>query len=105
MAVYAHKKLSHFWGNSEFGPTRFSTVSFRFSGSLSDMVKVYVGNFVLVVITLGLAFPITQMRIVQYMATNMTIEGDLDLGQIGQSSEAEPSFGEGLAEGFDMGTI
>lgn len=97
---YGYWKLFHFWNYSFF-----EGKPFLFSGGAQDMAKLYVGNILLTFFTLGIAYPIAQMRIVRYLVTNLSVEGDLDLGQIGQSSEAEPSFGEGLAEGFDMGTI
>jgi len=99
-AFYLHKQLVHFWENTHFQGCKFS-----FGGTLSEMIKMYLGNFALVIVTLGLAFPITQMRFVRYVMDNMKLDGTLDLAAISQSTEAEPSFGEGLAEGFDMGSI
>ncbi|NVJ98924.1 MAG: DUF898 domain-containing protein [Alphaproteobacteria bacterium] len=99
-SLYAYAKLQHFWNN-----TKFQTAEFRFVGTLGGLIKLFVGNIALTIVTLGIAYPIAQMRVVRFMVENMSLEGSLDLSKISQSDEAEPSFGEGLAEGFDMGTI
>ncbi len=99
-AFYLHRQLIHFWDNTHYQGCRFS-----FTGELGDMIKMYIGNFILIVVTLGIAFPITQMRFVRYVMDHMKMVGPLDLSVISQSTEEEPSFGEGLAEGFDMGSI
>lgn len=98
--VYEMSRLQHFWNN-----TKFENCEFRFSGTIGELVKLYLGNILLTIFTLGIAYPIAQMRIVRFMAEHIVLEGDLDLSSISQSDEAEPEFGEGLAEGFDMGTI
>jgi len=99
-AVYLHRQLVHFWGNM-----KYQNCHFGFKGGLGDMIKLYVGNAFLFTVTLGLAYPITQMRFARYVMQSLKMYGDLDLTAIAQTSEEEPSYGEGLAEGFDMGTI
>lgn len=98
--IYEFTKLSHFWNN-----TKFENAEFAFSGTKGDLFRLYLGNILLTIVTLGIAYPIAQMRIVRFMAENVMLKGELDLSAISQSEEAEPEFGEGLAEGFDMGTI
>jgi uncharacterized membrane protein YjgN (DUF898 family) len=97
---YLHRQLGHFWNN-----TRYQSCRFSFTGELGDMTKMYMVSFGLVIVTFGIAYPIMQMWFVRYVMANMKLVGDLDLAAIGQSKEEEPAFGEGLAEGFDMGSI
>ncbi len=100
IAAYEQKKLEHFLDN-----TKYEGTSLNFLGGRADMLRLIVGNVLLVLCTLGLAFPIVQLRVMRFIFSNLEIHGDIKLAEITQSPEAEPSFGEGLAEGFDIGTI
>lgn len=99
-AYYSWKVLEHFLNN-----THYSNARFEFTGSFSDFVTLLVGNILIAAVTLGIAFPITQMRMIRFVVQNTVAEGDIDLAAISQTADDEPEFGEGLAEGFDMGTI
>lgn len=100
MMVYEHRKLVHFWNNSVL-----ESGQFRFEGNLIDMIKLFLGNMLLVIFSLGILMPIAQMRMVRYTVGNMAMVGDIDFSEIGQSRGDQYSTGEGLAEGFDMGLV
>ena len=99
-SIYMTTKLRHFWNNSQF-----EGATFNFSGKVVDLIALMVGNILITLLTLGIAYPVAQMRVVRFMTEHLSLEGDLDLARISQTTEAAPGFGEGLAEGFDMGTI
>ncbi len=98
--LYSYTKLVHLINN-----THYETARLQFDGTLKELFFLIAGNVLLIVFTFGIAFPVTQMRNVRYIMENLSLEGDLDLEKISQSTGDEPSFGEGLADGFDMGTI
>lgn len=99
-SIYTYEKLKHFWSN-----THFEGATFSFSGTLGGLIRLLLGNLLITILTLGIAYPIAQMRLVRFMVENLQLEGKLDLARISQTDEEAPGFGEGLAEGFDMGTI
>ncbi len=99
-AIYELAKLKHFWNS-----TKFEGAEFVFNGEIGELIKLYLGNILLTLVTLGIAYPIAQMRVVRFMTEHLVLVGQINLAAVTQSTEAEPGFGEGLAEGFDMGTI
>jgi len=98
--IYNFAQLKHFWGN-----TNIVNSTFVFEGTLKGLILTFLGNLLIIVITLGIAYPIAQMRLVRFITNNLSLSGNLNLSKIQQTSGDNPEFGEGLAEGFDMGTI
>lgn len=99
-SYYNFKKTLQFWGHS-----RFQNLDILFIGTFDDMIKLYIGNFFIITLSLGILMPIAQMRMVRYYIGNTVMTGHLDLSTIEQSTSEQYSTGEGLAEGFDMGVI
>ena len=79
----------------------------RFSSEVTAWryISLWVGNILIVVLTLGLGFPIAVHRSVRFFADRVTIHGALDVERLQQSSLDRPRFGEGLLEAFDPGLI
>jgi uncharacterized membrane protein YjgN (DUF898 family) len=50
----------------------------------------------------GVFAPIIQARTARYLIERMAIEGTIDVATIAQSSGADPRFGEGVAQAFDV---
>lgn len=99
-AFFYIKQLEHFWSNMYYAGARFS-----FDGTVGELIKLHLGNFFIVSFTFGVLGPLAQLRVVKFMITHTHLEGPLDLAAITQSDQPEDAFGEGLAEGFDIGTI
>lgn len=99
-AFFYIKQLEHFWSNMYYADARFS-----FTGTVGELIKLHIGNFFIVSFTFGVLGPLAQLRVVKFMATHTSLTGPLDLAAITQSDQPEDAFGEGLAEGFDIGTI
>jgi uncharacterized membrane protein YjgN (DUF898 family) len=79
----------------------------RFSSEVTawSYISLWIGNILLVALTLGLGFPIAVHRSVKFFCDRVTIHGELDVGRLQQTTLDRPKFGEGLLEAFDPGFI
>lgn len=96
------RRQRYFWDHTSFGTARFhSTVT---AGAL---LRLSLGNLLLLVGTLGLAWPWVTVRSVRFAFRYLTLEGPLDLAAIQQDAQVVTATGEGLAgfldAGFDLG--
>lgn len=87
------------------GRTRVHGLAFRFAPTGANLVGLVVPNLLLLVATLGLGGPLTQLRTARFLARHLELIGEPALEAIAQSTLAAPGIGEGLAEAFDMGTV
>jgi uncharacterized membrane protein YjgN (DUF898 family) len=85
--------------------TRYSDLSFGLEATGWSLIRLTLGNLLIVLLTLGFGGPFTQMRVFRYVCDRLTIGGSIDIDAIVQSSDTAPSFGEGLADAFDMGAV
>lgn len=79
----------------------------RFSSEVNawNYISLWFGNILIVVLTLGIGFPIAVHRSIRFFVDRVTIHGELDVDRLQQSSLERPKFGEGLLEAFDPGFI
>jgi uncharacterized membrane protein YjgN (DUF898 family) len=77
----------------------------RFSSEVTawSYIGLWIGNLLLVALTLGLGFPIAVHRSVKFFVDRVTIHGALDVARLQQTTLDRPRFGEGLLEAFDPG--
>jgi uncharacterized membrane protein YjgN (DUF898 family) len=99
---YLARKRRFFWDHTYFGQARFrSTVA---GGALLGL---YVVNALLLVSTLGLAWPWIQVRNIRFAFRYLSVDGPLELERIQQQAQFASATGEGLAgfldTGFDLG--
>jgi uncharacterized membrane protein YjgN (DUF898 family) len=99
---YLASKRRFFWDHTYFGAARFhSTVAGR------ALLRLYVVNALLLVLTLGLAWPWVRVRNIRFAFRYLSLEGPLDLERIQQQAQFASATGEGLAgfldTGFDLG--
>lgn len=81
-----------------FGATRF-----RLRISTPGLLWLQVSNLLLIVVTLGLLFPMAQVRTWRFVVRNLEAVGPLHLQSVQQNPERGPRSGEGLADGLDIG--
>lgn len=62
-----------------------------------------VPNMLLIIFTMGLAYPYVLIRTTNFMCNRLILVGDQDFALIAQSLKSRPTTGEGLAEAFDVG--
>jgi uncharacterized membrane protein YjgN (DUF898 family) len=101
-AWFSAKKLRYFWDHTVFGDARFrSTVTGR------ALFRLRLVNLVLLVLTLGLAWPWVTVRSARFAFRYLTLAGPLDLETIQQEAQEATAMGEGLSGfldvGFDLG--
>ncbi len=99
-AIYTAKELRTFATY-----TRFDGVPFTLDATTGSVIWLTVINLLLIVFTLGIAWPFVQQRIVKFFVDRMTLEGLVDVDRIRQSSAKMDRRGEGLADAFDVGGL
>ncbi len=74
----------------------------RFSGTFRfwSVMWFYLVNYLLVAITLGLAYPYTVLRGIRFVVRAVRISGSIDVENLRQNQARKPSMGEGLAAMF-----
>ena len=87
------------------GLTTFEDLKLSFNATLLSFFWLYLGNMLILIFTLGIGLPFTQVRYARFLAHHTGIDGELDLGTISQSADDDLTSGEGLAEAFDMGAV
>jgi uncharacterized membrane protein YjgN (DUF898 family) len=87
------------------GLTTFEDLKLSFNATLLSFFWLYLGNMLIVLFTLGIGMPFTQVRYARFLARHTGIDGQLDLSIINQSADDDLTSGEGLAEAFDMGAV
>jgi uncharacterized membrane protein YjgN (DUF898 family) len=65
-------------------------------------MKIVLGNLLLVLFTLGFAYPWAQVRSIHYMVRNLSLQGKTDLRRIKQKAQTVNATGEELASFFDL---
>jgi uncharacterized membrane protein YjgN (DUF898 family) len=64
-----------------------------------------VGNFLILLLSLGLLFPWALLRLVRYAERHLRLNGEIDYAAMRQSEAWRPGTGEGMAEIFGFGVI
>lgn len=96
-AIYTAREIAQFANY-----TTFDGAQFRIDATAWSLIGLAVGNFLLLVFTLGIAQPFVLQRTVRYLCDRMTIEGAIDVDAIRQSQQPLEKTGEGLADAFDV---
>jgi uncharacterized membrane protein YjgN (DUF898 family) len=99
-AIYIAKQMRVF---ADY--TRFDGVPFSLEASTWGIIKLTVVNILLIIVTLGIAVPITQQRTVKYIVDRLKLNGMVDIDRIRQSSAKMMTRGEGLADALDVGGL
>jgi uncharacterized membrane protein YjgN (DUF898 family) len=101
-AWFSAKKQRYVWDHTSFGAARF-----RARITAGPLLRLRLVNLLLLVLSLGLAWPWTTVRTARFTCRYLTLEGALDLTAIQQEAQEATATGEGLAGfldvGFDLG--
>lgn len=88
----------HVIGRTTLGPLRFSsTLTGR------GLLWLSLVNAVVLLVTLGLGFPVVLQRTMRFLARNLWVSGALDLPALEQRTTQEPRLAEGLFQLLDGG--
>ena len=85
------------------GHTTLGGLSFSSAVSAAAVLRLLVGNLLILLFTLGLGMPFVIRRNAVYFATNLLATGTLDLAGLGQSEQPVSRFGEGMFQALDAG--
>ena len=96
-AIYISKELNYF-----ASCTAFDDASFTMNATTGSIILLSIGNFLILVFSLGIAAPFVQQRLLRYLCDRTSISGAVDVAAIQQSQAAMDKRGEGLAEAFDV---
>jgi uncharacterized membrane protein YjgN (DUF898 family) len=80
-------------------------VGFRFDPTGWQLFRFWYVNMVLLVATLGLAYPFVQLRQARFVARHLAIIGQPKFEQIRRLPVDSPVIGEGLADAVDIDGI
>jgi uncharacterized membrane protein YjgN (DUF898 family) len=99
---YSVIEQRYFWEKTSIGSARF-----QLPITTWPYVKLKLGNMLLVVCTLGLAWPWTTIRNIKFIVDQLALIGIDNFDEIVQAYDGAPPIGEGLDgfldTGFDLG--
>lgn len=87
------------------GALTLENLEFRFEATTDDWLKLFFGDILLVVATLGVGWLFLQYRHWRFFITHLEAYGDIDLNAFTQSSTRESKHGEGLLDAMDVGAF
>jgi uncharacterized membrane protein YjgN (DUF898 family) len=80
-------------------------MNFSLNASGFAIMRLSLGNALIVLFTLGFGLPFAQMRTFRFLFSRLKGEGQLDIDSIGPGDAPYPWIGEGLAEFFELGAV
>jgi uncharacterized membrane protein YjgN (DUF898 family) len=99
-AIYSAKEIRTF---ADY--TRFDGVPFEINATAGSVIWLTVINLLLIIFTLGIAWPFVQQRVVKFVVDRLKMHGLVDVDRIRQSTAKMDRRGEGLADAFDVGGL
>ncbi|TMM48313.1 YjgN family protein [Qipengyuania marisflavi] len=87
------------------GATQWRDIGFSFEASTGDWIKLLLGDFALVVLTLGIGWIFLSYRHWKFFMVHLEARGEILLDELTQSTTRTATHGEGLLDAFDMGAI
>ena len=87
------------------GATHWADLNFAFEASTKDWILLYLGDFLLVIATLGIGFVFLKYRHWKFFMTHMEAGGEIVLDELTQSTTRVAGHGEGLLDAFDIGAV
>ncbi|MDO7844494.1 YjgN family protein [Sphingomonas immobilis] len=87
------------------GKLTLGELQFAFTATTKDWIRLFLGNFLLVICTLGVGQVFVGYRNWTFFIRHMHAYGEMNLDTLTQSTTREPGQGEGLLDAFDIGAI
>ncbi|MCY4192112.1 MAG: YjgN family protein [Rhodospirillaceae bacterium] len=83
----------------------YDSVRFRTEVSGGEVFALRIPNFLLMMFTLGLAYPYVVLRVARFIERHVEFHGDIQTAAIEQNAIDAPWYGEGLMEFLGVGMI
>ena len=80
-------------------------LEFGFDATTGQWLKLFLGNLLLAVVTLGLGLSFWGYRNWAFMVRHMHLYGEINVSDLAQSTTHAPGEAEGFADAFDLGAI
>lgn len=80
-------------------------IKFRFEAEWDDWIKLFAGDTLLLISTLGIGWIFLRYRHWKFFVQFMEAEGSIAPGALTQSRAGKSSHGEGLLDAFDVGAV
>ncbi|CAN5428676.1 YjgN family protein [soil metagenome] len=87
------------------GSLAIGDLSFSFTATAWQWIKLFLGNIGLVIVTLGIGYIFVGYRNWAFAARHLHVHGELSFSELTQSQTRAPGQGEGLLDAFDMGAF
>ena len=87
------------------GALDWGELTFSFTASTKDWVKLLLGDIALVVVTFGIGWIFLSYRHYKFAVTYLEAGGEIVLDELTQSTTRTARHGEGLLDAFDVGAI
>jgi len=81
---------------------RWEGLRFAFDANGAEIMRLVLGNLLLLIATLGIARPVTGLRTFRFVGQHLRVSGEADFAEVHQSQLARPARGEGLASFLDV---
>ncbi len=101
--IYAWYQSKYY--NYTAAHTHFSNGSFNLNTTGKGLMWLVISNFLIIILSLTILTPVAVARMFGYIMNNLSFNGNVDLTAIQQSEQTLSKTGEGLAEGFDIGSF
>lgn len=85
--------------------THFSNGAFNLTTTPGGLIWLTISNLLIVLLSLTILTPVAIARVFGYIVDNLSFNGTVDIAAIQQSQQELSKTGEGLAEGFDIGSF
>jgi uncharacterized membrane protein YjgN (DUF898 family) len=86
------------------GHTTLGALSFASGVSARDVLKLRLGNVLILLATFGLGLPVVIHRNARFFTANLLATGTLDTSALMQNKQRVSRFGEGMFQALDGGT-
>ncbi len=99
-AWWSALRSRYYWAHTTFEGSRF-----RCTATGWKLLRLWMGNFFIVVLTLGLGMSWAMLRTLRFWCEHIQAEGEPALETIRQDQQAATAMGESFADflGFDFG--
>jgi len=87
------------------GNLRLGGLEFVFTARTRDWIGLMIGNFALVVVTLGIGYIFIGYRNWTFFVRHVQAYGEVRIDELTQSTTGEPGQGEGILDAFDIGAF
>ncbi len=82
--------------------TRLQDGHFRLDLRIGDLFRLVLGNFLILIFSLGILLPVVQKRLARHFVEKLEFVGTVDLDAIAQAGDNLEKTGEGFAEALDI---